>query len=184
MKCKKCNAEHDGSYGSGKFCCRACANSRIRTDEIKEKTSTTIKQGIKEGRITTGHAKGVKHKTARSKEHCEKISENVKAHWDRKGRKIIDPVEGAKLNVLHVQNYRAKKYKATPVDVDKKLVRTIYENCPTGYEVDHIIPLCEGGLHHPDNFQYLPALENRRKNKTQNYDKSLAIKWQDIITIP
>jgi len=33
---KKCNNEHDGTYGSGKFCSRACANSRKQTNETKE----------------------------------------------------------------------------------------------------------------------------------------------------
>ena len=32
------------------------------------------------------------------------------------------------------------------------------------YEVDHIIPLSKGGLHHPMNFQNLPAVINRSKN--------------------
>lgn len=53
--------------------------------------------------------------------------------------------------------------------------------CPKGYEVDHIISLAEGGLHHQDNLQYLPNIENKRKGKTQNYNKSLVIRWQDII---
>jgi hypothetical protein len=42
MKCIKCNNEHDGSFGSGKYCSRACANSRVRTDEVKQKISKGI----------------------------------------------------------------------------------------------------------------------------------------------
>lgn len=42
MKCIKCNKEHDGSFGSGKYCSRACANSRVRTDEVKEKISKSV----------------------------------------------------------------------------------------------------------------------------------------------
>lgn len=37
MKCIKCNSEHDGSYGSGKYCSIKCANSRIFSEESKEK---------------------------------------------------------------------------------------------------------------------------------------------------
>jgi predicted nuclease with TOPRIM domain len=43
MKCKKCNKEHDGSFGSGNYCSRACANSRIRTEEVKNKISEGVK---------------------------------------------------------------------------------------------------------------------------------------------
>ena len=42
MKCIKCNKEHDGSFGSGKYCSKSCANSRVRTDEVKKKISEGI----------------------------------------------------------------------------------------------------------------------------------------------
>jgi 5-methylcytosine-specific restriction endonuclease McrA len=51
-----------------------------------------------------------------------------------------------------------------------KKILTIYEDCSmiskeTGvpHEVDHIIPICKGGLHHPDNLQILTMKENRSK---------------------
>lgn len=34
--CKKCGIEIVGSFGSGKYCSRSCANSRIRTDKTIE----------------------------------------------------------------------------------------------------------------------------------------------------
>jgi hypothetical protein len=44
MKCsnEKCNKEHDGSFGSGKYCSKSCANSRVRTDEVKKKISEGV----------------------------------------------------------------------------------------------------------------------------------------------
>lgn len=82
----------------------------------------------------------------------------------------------------NTKNLAAKKYSnslrrkncvlATPEWVDKKSIREIYESCPAGYHVDHIVPLkgtrngehvvC--GLHVPWNLQYLTAKENLKKN--------------------
>lgn len=47
MECIKCNKEHDGSFGSGKYCSRSCANSHIRTEESKKKTSIGVKTSEK-----------------------------------------------------------------------------------------------------------------------------------------
>jgi hypothetical protein len=98
-----------------------------------------------------------------------------------KEKKIYTPSEKKAKNVATVQAYRARKYSATLPDTDRKLINKIYEMCPKGYEVDHIIALSEGGPHHQNNLQYLPAMENRRKNRTQNYNKKLAIEWQDML---
>jgi len=59
--------------------------------------------------------------------------------------------------------YRAKKKQQTPADADMEVIKQIYLDCPKGYEVDHIIPISKGGLHHQDNLQYLTISENRRK---------------------
>jgi hypothetical protein len=61
-------------------------------------------------------------------------------------------------------NYRASVRNQTPPDADRKAIREFYDNCPTGYEVDHIIPISKGGLHTLSNLQYLTITENRRKS--------------------
>lgn len=53
-----------------------------------------------------------------------------------------------------------------PMWADWDEIEKIYENCPKGYEVDHIIPLQSKyvcGLHTQDNLQYLTPRENRQK---------------------
>ncbi len=45
MICETCGKEHDGSYGSGRFCCQACARSFSTSKnrkEINKKISNTI----------------------------------------------------------------------------------------------------------------------------------------------
>lgn len=50
MKCKNCSKDHDGSYGSGRFCCQACARSfatKKNRKEINQKVSETCKNKSK-----------------------------------------------------------------------------------------------------------------------------------------
>lgn len=47
---------------------------------------------------------------------------------------------------------------------DLTALQKFYEECPVGYEVDHIKPLKYGGAHCVSNLQYLTVSENRRKS--------------------
>ena len=57
---------------------------------------------------------------------------------------------------------------------EAKLIKSFYEKCPNGMEVDHIIPLqgkSVSGFHVLKNLQYLTPEENRKKgNKFPYYD--------------
>jgi len=59
--------------------------------------------------------------------------------------------------------YRARLKAQTPADADIPAMKKFYEDCPDGYEVDHIIPISKGGLHTMKNLQYLTLTENRKK---------------------
>jgi 5-methylcytosine-specific restriction endonuclease McrA len=75
------------------------------------------------------------------------------------------------------QGYIARAYQRlykiktlTPKDADKKLIQSFYDQAKemaklTGirHEVDHIIPISKGGLHHQSNLQVLVWTENRKK---------------------
>ena len=67
------------------------------------------------------------------------------------------------------------KYRASKLKADLGFpTKEIYDSCPEGYEVDHIIPLkgvniC--GLHVPWNLEAIPADENRRKNNRYDPDR-------------
>ena len=77
---------------------------------------------------------------------------------NEKYRKLVRRVRSAK-------EY-ADKIQRTPKWSNLEEIKIIYENCPDGYEVDHIVPLkgknvC--GLHVEHNLQYLTKIENQRK---------------------
>lgn len=67
---------------------------------------------------------------------------------------------------------RSLKRSATPFWADLNKIKEIYLSCPSGFHVDHIIPLngkYVSGLHVETNLQYLPAKENLSKgNKFDN----------------
>lgn len=50
IQCEKCGSLHDGSFGSGRFCKKFCANSRSVSEETKEKQRKANKEfAIKNG---------------------------------------------------------------------------------------------------------------------------------------
>ena len=65
------------------------------------------------------------------------------------------------------RKYVADKFNRTPSWADMSLIVEFYSKCPEGHHVDHMYPLrgkYVSGLHVIENLQYLPAVENLRKN--------------------
>lgn len=63
--------------------------------------------------------------------------------------------------------YRADLVQRVPKWANIASIVEIYNNCPKGYHVDHIIPLrgkLVSGLHVENNLQYLLAVDNIAKN--------------------
>jgi uncharacterized Fe-S cluster protein YjdI len=139
-----------------------------------------ISQSLKEHFKNNGHHKKGKKGWSQSKDQKKNLSEKIKAHYDRVGR--VSEAHKKARNKANVYAWRARKRNAIPDDADLELIKIIYENCPEGYHVDHIIALASGGLHHQDNLQYLEISENCRKGKGSCYDKSKALEWQKFLT--
>lgn len=62
--------------------------------------------------------------------------------------------------------YKGERGLRVPKWADLKQIAEIYDNCPKGYHVDHILPLkgeLVSGLHVPTNLQYLTEEDNLKK---------------------
>jgi predicted molibdopterin-dependent oxidoreductase YjgC len=135
MKCKNCDIEHDGSFGSGCFCSKKCANTRKHSDISASKISTTLKRH---------YGKNPKPKIIQK---CDKCGEEYEG-WQRKERK------------KHCKKCRLKRvhYKLNPesiLDVSKRTAAKILKRASIGCaicgwkegscDIHHIISKKRGG---------------------------------------
>jgi hypothetical protein len=120
MKCEKCNKEHDGSYGSGRFCNIKCANSRgPRTNEFKKNVSkklTINKYCISCNTIVTRRSKYCLD--------CVNLSYN-KIIYNRLGINIKNFKEANELAVSIIEEEYFNNYLSTPQIFEKYNIQPI-----------------------------------------------------------
>lgn len=102
---------------------------------------------------------------------------------------VYQKTDYQKARARQAQALKRARKRATLIPEQRPLLVAIYEACPTGYDVDHIVPMSKGGKHAAENLQYLPSLVNRQKHAKLDFDSThFAIKWQDVLksstTIP
>lgn len=150
--CVECSAPI--TVRRNRFCSSSCSakhNNKLRRRE------TSPKPGPKPKRPPLICATcGAEHKRKRYCSDACNPRRNVSEEDKRKRKRLTV--------LLAVRRYQARLLSQIPEDADLGKIKQIYAGCPAGCEVDHIIPISRGGLHHQDNLQYLPMTENRRKS--------------------
>lgn len=147
--CKHCNTILQFNIKNNTFCSSACSalhnNIKGRTSDYRKSYSCPQCKTIFFG----------------SRKFCSI------ACYTKSRKMFDDPILALKYKRNRVReasaNYRAKLNAQTPINVDRKIIKEFYLNCPKGYEVDHIFPISKGGLHSIENLQYLTIYENRSK---------------------
>lgn len=98
------------------------------------------------------------------------LKKTLKYQASDKGKKVLQKYYNSDKYLNWSKNKcakrRASKFNATPSWADLEAIKNFYNNCPKGYEVDHIIPLKHDkvcGLHVLENLQYLTKSENSSK---------------------
>lgn len=106
-----------------------------------------------------------------------RTKEKLNFYWknNKEKAKLIDDrynqsEKGKATNSNKAAKRRARVKNQLPDDVNFDIIKNIYLECrrisqETGipHEVDHIVPIAEGGLHHQDNLQIITMCENRKK---------------------
>lgn len=141
--CEHCGKEFEQDYRKGKykelprFCSRACANSRIRTDEIKEKISNSLKASEKEKLAAKQRSITLlgKRKVPYEKRICPTcgktfevsiVSKKIYCNRYCYSKTIFPPPENLRFGKSGY--YKGNKYDST------------YELCWAIYNIDHNIP--------------------------------------------
>jgi len=117
-------------------------------------------------------------KPYRTKEKKQQYYENNRELVNSIKRKYAKSERGKAVSCEKTRRYLARKQLGIPIDITEQQLRQIQEiyqeaqhlTVTTGirYDVDHIIPLFEGGLHHPDNLQIITHDEHLMKTAQEN----------------
>lgn len=117
-------------------------------------------------------------KPYRTKEKKQEYYENNRERVNKIKRKYSKSERGKAVNCEKTRRYLARKQLGIPMNITEEQLRNIQEiyqeaqnlTFTTGirYDVDHIIPLSEGGLHHPDNLQIISHEEHLKKTAEEN----------------
>ena len=167
MKCEKCDKDHDGSFGSGRFCSRSCSNSRVRTEETKNKISKGVNIWIKE------HGRGTSLQTEKRKKEFIEAGKRATQIWREKNLKELMSVdfESLKFDRMRKRILIEQDYKCIKCGLNEWMGK------PLPLEIDH-----KDGDHHNNSRKNVEALcpnchsltstwRGRNKNRGQKKKK-------------
>ena len=107
----------------------------------------------------------------KNKERCNSLA--LRWHYQNREKANLGSRDWKKRNKEHVAHYtsmRRAKSSTTLTDYQAFIIKLFYshasrvsEKLKIIFEVDHIVPIAKGGLHHPSNLQVVPAKWNRSK---------------------
>ena len=182
MDCIVCSVDISHKRSDAKYCSIKCANSYHQNKnkqaiaEYRKQWAIDNKDRIIEYKASWYQKNKERILQKRKDNHdlyIQKSREDYQVNKEKRKASVRKWQQKNKaLRKMHVANRRARKLQATPKWANLDKIKEIYLNCPKGYHVDHIIPLCNEnvtGLHVENNLQYLKAEDNiRKRNKLIN----------------
>lgn len=147
MICERCGKEHDGSFGSGRFCSRKCANTRELSSSTKKKIADSVKNTI-----------GEKEREGKVCKKCGKIF-----HSRELGRYLCYDCLPKVIKYNEVRKSRPRSIKEVSSRTISKIMLRAKLPCSccnfyvpdTMLDIHHIIPKKDGGTDDMNNLTYI-----------------------------
>ena len=151
-------------------------------DKEKQKQNNKIWRWLnaeelkKRKRLYALSEKGKEVSRKATKKHRDKnkdlLNANAKKYYYNNHEKVLEAKRKCRqkrkpLDLAYLRMRQANKIKATPKWANLEKIKQIYKNCPSGYHVDHIIPLNNSvvcGLHVESNLEIVTAEYNLKKS--------------------
>lgn len=136
MICEKCGSEHDGKYGSGRFCCEKCARSfstATKREEINKKVSKTL-TGKK---FTSERLKNV---AAANKKRAQKLTDEQRQKYSISFKTLYESFsEEKKTSILNKRKKALRRYHLNRInsilDLSKRTVVKIFKRMGIGCSI-------------------------------------------------
>ena len=164
MECERCGTEHDGSFGTGRFCSRSCANAKTWLEEDKLKKSIAAKNSekVKKANRLIGQkikGKGLIHKERK----CISCNESF---FSKKKEQIFCSLECANSDLGKEIAPRGGKRKGS--GVGRKGYYKGFQ-CDSTYELAYVIWCKENGLEIERNKEYWEYFNPERNGTFKFY---------------
>lgn len=124
MKCEYCSKEHDGKYGSGRFCCQECArgfSTKAKRKEINKKVSKKLSRKNKISKMISERNKKMfadgwkpweKVSNEQRLKSLERGRETQRKNWEKRSAFVITRHNDERIKVvLDITNGDLEKYR-------------------------------------------------------------------------
>ena len=112
--CEYCGKEHDGTYGSGRFCCKSCAVGWVsKNQSLETKRKKTLK--------TQGNFKRVREEVKLGLRDERSLGASRKGYWTEEAKSRHSEIMTEVMNRVEVREKLSESLTGVPISEERKL---------------------------------------------------------------
>jgi hypothetical protein len=169
--CLNCSSSITSKRKHAKYCCRNCKDAASKRRRYHENTQKSRQHSLekyyrnRQQRLEQGkkwYKENVHRKAITTflwQQSNKQLVKNYQRKYKQENQKYYNAIQSK------YRNRVGSSFACLTPEVWFEVIK-IYQDCPNGFEVDHIVPVSGRnvcGLHVPWNLQYLSPEQNRKK---------------------